>query len=119
MSSTRLKDDECDIKSQQNENISQLDYHLFKPKYDHHSVCKKKNLNCNLQDKTRTEIENDLFQLNNKSSKCSEKKYQPPCDNPTSCVINNNNFTPMRTLDRDIAWTNIKKPTSNGFSKLN
>ena len=42
MSSTRLKDDECDIKSQQNENISQLDYHLFKPKYDHHSVCKKK-----------------------------------------------------------------------------
>ena len=28
--STRLKDDECDIKSQQNENFSQLDYHLFK-----------------------------------------------------------------------------------------
>ena len=72
MSSTRLKDDECDIKSQQNENFSQLDYHLFKPKYDHHNVCEK-NLKCNLQDKTRTEIENDLFQLNTKSTRCSEK----------------------------------------------
>lgn len=118
MSSTRLNCDDCDIKSQQNKNNDQLTYHIFKPKYDHHVVCEKQNLKCNMEDKTRTEIENDLLQLNNKSSKCSEKKYQPPCDNPTSCVVDNNNFTPMRVLDRDIAWTNIKKPKTNGLPTI-
>lgn len=118
MSSTRLCYDDCDIKSQQNENNSQLNYHIYKPKYDHHIVCRKKNLTCNMEDQTRTEIENDLLQLDNKSSKCSDKKYQPPCNNPTSCDVSNNNFTPMRILDREIAWTNIKKPTTNGLPTI-
>ena len=98
-----------------NENKNQLNYHIFKPKYDHHIVCEKKNLKCKMEEKNRTEIENNLLQLNNKNSKCSEKKYKPPCNNPTSCEIDNHNFTPIRVLDREIAWTNIKKPTNNGF----
>lgn len=119
MSSTRLSYDGCDTDSDIKKNLNQLNYHLFTAKYNHHNTCSSKNLTCNLNDGKRTEIENDLLQLDNKNSNCNKKKYQSPCNNPTECVISNNNFTPMRILDRDIVWTNIQKPSNNGLPKMN
>lgn len=118
MSSTRLNYDNCELNQSDIQRVDVLNYHMFKPKYNHHESCKKTNNLCHLTDIKRTEIENNLMQLGQQSGKCDNMKYKPPCDNPTNCEVSNNGFTPMRVFSRDVVWTNLKKPTNTGLQKL-
>ena len=116
MSSNKLKYDECQLNQSDIQRVDSMNYHLFQPKYSHHSFCSDgPNGTCSLSNEAKTSIENDLLQLNNRATKCSMKKYQPPCPDAGNCEISNNNFVPVRIYDRDISWTNIKKPETNGL----
>ena len=119
MSFNKLSYDKCEINQGDIQRIDSMNYHLFEPKYSHHSFCNTPNNVCHLQSSNRTDIENALKQLNTKSSKCSLNKYQPPCPNAGNCSLPNNNFTPVRTYERDIWKSNITKPLNNGLPPFN
>ena len=117
MSSTRLPYDKCELTQSDIQRVDSLNYHLFVPKYSHHSYCQSINKNCYVNDTKKTDIENDLRQLDRKTMKCSDSKFQSMCGNTTNCEkTNKDNFIPVRVFDRNVAWTNIEKPKNNGIT---
>lgn len=116
MSSTRLPYDNCELNQSDIQRVDSLNYHLFKPKYSHHDYCSKINQNCSMNDTKKTDIENDLRQLDRKTGKCNDSKFKSMCKDPGSCeLLNKDNFIPVRVFDRNVAWTNIPKPMNNGL----
>lgn len=120
MSSTRLVYDNCELNQSDIQRVDSMNYHLFTHKYSHFNFCNYINGSgiCHLDDSKKIDVENDLYQLNTKSSKCDVNKYSPPCKTPTNCPLPNNNFTPVRYYERNVIWTNLKKPDGNGLPKI-
>ena len=116
-SSNRLIYDNCFNEQRNTERVSPLEYQLYDGKYRTCNWCGTKNtpLNSELQFNERVDIETDLFNISRKQSRCDGQKYKPPCDNPTSCQLNNNNFVNHLVCDREVVWTNLIKPTNTGL----
>ena len=98
MSSNRLKYDTCAYSQKKKESKNYLNYVLFKPKYENSKKCKI--ASSDLKQVQKTIIENELFNLNRKSTLCSSKKF----NSKTS-----KKFTP----------SNLKKTKSNGLPSFN
>jgi hypothetical protein len=120
MASGRLSYDGCAETQRNTERITPLDYQLYSPKSSLCDWCgKKDSARSELIFADRVVIENDLYGIDRKQSKCSEQKYQPPSPMIISELANSpTKFTPAITCQRNVVWTNLVKPTSNGLPSL-
>lgn len=117
MSATRLGSDACKKDQDAAASRSEYDYTFFTPKYSFHESCKKKNETCHLPDSVRADIESELKQLDKKATKCGGGHAMPvggACLADGTCS-RKTGFTPARFYDRDVAWTNLKKPSGTGL----
>ena len=118
MSSNRLKYDSCAYASTMTENSSQLEYNLYKGKYEKCDTCFKcpsGDYTVNLPFVSRVEVENELFNINRPGTKCPNLKYDP------KVAFNNPKFTPP-TLCQGIYYltpNNLEKPTTNMLNENN
>jgi hypothetical protein len=117
MSFNRLIYDGCAYKKEVKENLSHLDYNLYKGKFET-ATCKKADYTHNLAFGTRTNTESELYGLTRPLTNCPEKKYSP-CSDFKSPV-----FTPSRVCEgiHYITPTGLEKPSCHRESfdsKLN
>jgi len=120
MSSNRLSYDDCDNVQRNLTSVSPLEYQLYSGKYLGCNWCGKKDgYNSELSHDDRVTIETDLFNLNRKTTKCSNLKFQPSCSDPASCELpNTTKFVPALACERDVVWTNLVKPTDAGLKPV-
>lgn len=115
MASNRLSYDNCAESQKTKTSVTPLDYSLYNPKWGLCSFCgKNENNRSELVFQDRVRIENDLIGIDRKATRCSTDKYQPPqtLDNIHT------GFTPALVCERDVVWTNLEKPVSDGLPKL-
>jgi hypothetical protein len=113
--STRIGDDACKQRADEAQTKSEFDYTFFAPKYSYHESCRLKSQTCHLPDDVRADIENELRRLDQKATKCgAAPPGTTPCLADGSCD-RKSGFTPARVNDRDVAWTNLKKPDKTGL----
>lgn len=112
MSSNRLKYDTCAYNQKTKESKNCLNYVLFKPKYENNKKCNTASKD--LKQIQKTEVENELFNLNRRSSLCSSKKFN-------SKTAKKFTHTPVALCESIyyITPSNLKKPKSNGLSSIN
>lgn len=113
MSSNRLSYDECQHSKRTTERVTPLDYLLFPAKYVPTTTCTQNN---ELSFTDRVTIENDMLNIDRKTTKCDSGKYAPPCNDPGHCELPGTNFVAARVCDRSVVWTNLVKPTTPGFN---
>lgn len=119
MSSNRLTYDDCAANERTKVMVTPLDYVLYSPKSSLCDWCgKKDNTRSELIFQDRVTIENDLVGLDRKQSKCSSQKYQPPSQEIIDSLGAQTRFTPARVCERDVVWTNLVKPQTNGLPAL-
>lgn len=118
MASNRLLYDNCAENQRTRSSVTPLDYSLYNPKWTLCDFCgKSENRRSELVFQDRVSIENELSGIDRKHSRCSSQKYQPP--NPlVSEFDSKTGFTPAIVCERDVAWTNLEKPTSSGLPRL-
>ena len=115
-SSNRLSYDVPEFNQRVAESVTPLEYQLYSGKYLRDNWCGKiHNKTSELAFGERVSIENDVLNIDRKSSKASIQKYQPPCDEAPSCNLKHHNFSPALLCDRNVVWTNLVKPTNPGF----
>lgn len=112
MSSNRLKYDTCAYSQQTKESKNYLNYLLFKPKYENSKKCKI--ASSDLKQVQKTVIENELFNLNRKSTLCSSKKF----NSKTSKKFTHTPPTICESIYY-ITPSNLKKTKSNGLPPFN
>lgn len=111
---TRIGDDACKQRVDEAQTKSEFDYTFFKSKYSYHESCLLKNQTCHLPDNVRTDIENELKKLDQKATKCGAPISGNLCLADGTCD-RKTGFTPARVNDRDVVWTNLKKPEKTGL----
>lgn len=102
MALTNLKYDSCSYKEDLKEEVSYLNYLLDINKFYRCSPCRPElgivggtnvsNINGNLVD-----LESNLFGIDRRNSKCSAKKYIPPCENENKIKFKNGEGEPIDT----------------------
>lgn len=119
MASNRLSYDECAEQQRTQDRITPLDYQLYNTKLNLCQWCgSKSNTRSELTDDERVTIENDLWNINRKQSKCNSEKFQGPAAPPKDPFMPPGSFTPAIVCERDVTWTNIVKPTTPGIPDL-
>ncbi len=112
---TRLGYNKCKSQNDAAQTQSEFDYTFFSPKYSYHESYRAKNQSCHLPDDMLTDIENELRRLDQKASKCGGRDVgSNTCMADGSCD-RKTGFTPARLKDREIAWTNLKRPSGTGL----
>jgi len=121
MSSNRLTYDNEELKQKDNERVNPLTYQLYAGKYVKCNWCGSQNPNfkSELSFDERVSIENDVLNIDRKTSKASVNQYKPPCADVPNCELSNHNFVSPLICDRNVAWTNLVKPTGPGFNVNN
>ena len=117
MSSNRLSYDECAHAQKTGERVNPLTYQLYPQKHSQCQWCgdKHESTKSELSFMERVTMENDLLNIERKSTRCDNNKYQPPS---TPVDATRGVLTPARLCERDVVWTNLMKPTSNGLPEL-
>ena len=116
MSSNRLRYDECAYKKELCQSVGPLEYNLYNGKYENCNKCPSDRTTANSIDfKRKVEIENEIFNLDRKSSKCPEKKYNKKNN---TLDEKNNHVNPLLCHSiHNITPSNLKKVTDNGIDE--
>ena len=116
MSSNRLKYDECAYKKEICQSVGPLEYNLYNGKYENCNKCPSDRSGPNSLDiGKRIVIENEIFNIDRKASKCPDKKY-----NKKNNTLSNddNHVNPLLCNSiYNITPSNLKKITDNGIDE--
>ena len=117
MSFNRLQYDDCAYATELKQSVSPLEYQLYIGKYENSKpcACNESDKTCNVDFTTRTDVENELYNLNRSSTLCPSKKFNPKANNFT------NTYTPPTLCENIYHMTpsGLTKPTSNGLNNDN
>jgi hypothetical protein len=111
MSSNRLIYDTCAYNQKIKDSRNTLNYMLFKPKYENSAKCKV--VSADLKQEQKAAVENELFNLDRKSTLCASKKFN-------SATAKKFSHKPP-TLCQSIYYltpNNLKRPTDNGLNPI-
>lgn len=111
MSSNRLIYDSCAYTQKMKESSSTLNYMLFKPKYENNKKCPI--VSSDLKQEEKAIIENELYNLEKKTSLCASKKFN-------SSDAKKFTHKPP-TLCQSIYYitpNNLERPTDNGLNTI-
>ena len=120
MSFNRLEYDTCAYAKELQESTSPLEYRLYLGNHENNNSCvcnPDKSLKCMVPPPTRTEVENELYNLRrpNHTSRCPEKKFLPGSEK-----FSHSYHTPFICEGiYHITPTNIIRPTTNGLNEEN
>ena len=117
MASNRLMYDECAHQQRTQDRVTPLEYQLYNSKMTLCQWCgSKNNTRSELTEDERIRIENELWNIDRKQSKCNSQKFQG--GGATTELPITSPFTPALVCERDVAWTNLEKPKSSGIPVL-
>ena len=115
MSSNHLKYDSCAYATTIKESTSQLEYWLYRNKYETCNACTNGNFTNNIEFSDRADVESELHGLNRPGSDCPSLKFDPtkPFNNPA--------FSPpiMCQSIYGITPSNLVNPTTNMLNEKN
>jgi hypothetical protein len=113
MSFNRLPYDNCAYAKQLQESVSPMEYSLFKGKYENCKQCPVGSYTNILDFTVRANVESELYGLTRPGTRCPDKLYNPAKPGATG------DLTAARACDTIyyITPTNMKMPTTNGFSE--
>lgn len=115
MSSNHLKYDTCAYATTIKESTSQLEYWLFKNKYETCNACANGDFINNLDFSSRADVESELFGLTRPGTDCPSLKYDP------SKSFNNPAFSPpiMCQSIYGLTPSNLVNPTTPMLNENN
>ena len=116
MSSNRLKYDECAYKKEICQSVGPLEYNLYNGKYVNCTNCPSDREGSNSIDfGKKVDIENEIFNLDRKTSRCPDKKYNKGSSTQEE---KDNHLNPLLCHGiHKITPSNIKKVTNNGIDE--
>lgn len=117
MSFNRLQYDDCAYATELKQSVTPLEYQLYVGKYENSKPCadNESDKKCNVDFKTRTDVENELYNLNRSSTLCPDKKFNPKAEN----FSHSYNPPTLYQSIYHITPTGLTKPTSNGLNNDN
>ena len=115
MSSNHLKYDTCAYATTIKESTSQLEYWLYRNKYETCDACSNGDFTNNIDFPDRADVESELFGLTRPGTDCPSLKYDP------SKSFNNPAFSPpiMCHSIYGITPSNLVNPTTNMLNENN
>lgn len=115
-SNNRLIYDKCAFEQNTEQSTKPMSFDFFKGKFVNSSKCETGNGLPNDQDySTRVDIETDLLNRTNISSRCDETKHTPECDNG---VCSKKSARPATLCDRSIIWSKFQRPAKPSSTGL-